>query len=344
MRILVTGCSQQQCGSGTKQGYQPVIEMHVQALRDLGHEVTQRPVVIDDDEALTHDVLIVGQVPCLSVAGHHVYPALNLLERAEAKGNRVILNVDDWQFPRIHDNLMTVARGTHRITRESVFKGRPGYDWITSPEGQRALDHHLERMLTRPWPPVMYPAFAWGDHKLLAGHLPAERSYFLDPTSYTRSYHTNEPSLTDGERHRRWVLGVLSDQSAWLKTLGPMTWDLHLAGRPKEGAPAMQEADLVRLYADSWGVLSPLYKKVAGSGWWRNRFVYAAITRSVLLADTEEVKNLGAPYLADVRDVEACTTSQLRELAEAQAACLRAKVWNRDRYLTELEGMIRNER
>jgi len=344
MRILVTGCSQQQCGSGTKQGYQPVIEMHVQALRDLGHEVTQRPVVIDDDEALTHDVLIVGQVPCLSVAGHHVYPALNLLERAEAKGKRVILNVDDWQFPRIHDNLMTVARGPHRITRESVFKGRPGYDWITSPEGQRTLDRYLERMLTRPWPPVMYPAFAWGDHKLLAGHLPAERSYFLDPTSYTRSYHTNEPPLTDGERHRRWVLGVLSDQSAWLKTLGPMTWDLHLAGRPKEGAPAMQEADLVRLYADSWGVLSPLYKKVAGSGWWRNRFVYAAITRSVLLADPEEVRRLGAPYLVDVRDVESLTAGELRDLAEAQAACLRDRVWNRDRYLTELEGMIRNER
>src|SRR3954469_20379906 len=341
MRVLVTGCTQQQCGSGTKQGYQPVLDMHVQAMRDLGHEVTQRPVVIDDDEALTHDVLIVGQVACLSIAGPHISPVLNLIERAEAAGKRIILNVDDWQFPRLLDNLMTVARLPSRIARETVFKGRPGYGWLVSPEGQRTLDHHLERMLTRPWPPVIYPAFAWGNHRLLSGHLPAERSFFLDPTSYTRPYPLPEPRLTDGERHRRWVLGVLSDQSTGLRSLGPMTWDLHLAGRPKEGAPPMQEADLVQLYADSWGVLSPLYKKVAGSGWWRNRFVYAAMTRSVLLADPEEVRNLGAAYLADVRDVEALTTGELRQLAEAQAECLRAKVWSRDRYLTELEGMIK---
>lgn len=342
MRILVTGATHQQAGKGTKQGYQPVVEMHVQALRDLGHEVTQRAVGIADEDALGHDVLIVGLVPYLSVAGHHVFPVIDLLDRAERAGKRVLLYVDDWQYPRVLDNLMTVARGPHRLTRETMFSGRPGYGWATDPLGQAAVDRHLERMLTRPWSPVIYPAFAWGNHRLLAGHLPAERAYCLDPTSYTRPYPITR--VADEHRERRWVLGTLSNQATWLKSLGPLIWELRQAGRPKDDAPNLSEADLVQEYATAWGVLSPLYKKVAGSGWWRNRFVYAAMTRSVLLADPEEVRGLGAAYLADAQDVERLTTVELRDLAEAQAACLRAKVWDRDRYLMELEGMIWNER
>jgi hypothetical protein len=339
MKILVTGCSLQQCGGGTRQQYQTVMSMHVQALRDLGHEVAWRPVLINDEEALESDVVIVGLVPFLSVAGHYVYPVLNLISRAEAAGVRLIFAVDDWQYPRISDNLLTVGRGLHRLVREAVFKGRPGWDWATG-EGASDVEKLVERLMLRPWPEVIYPAFGWGRHHLLGVRLPAQRHVALDPTSYTRSYQLEraEPS----ERQRRWVLGTLSDQSKWLEKLGA-SWHVHQAGRPKEGAPMVSEQELVQQYAGSWGVLSPQYLKVAGSGWWRNRFVYAAMAGAVIFADENEVRPLGEPYLVPLEKVESLSDAELSELAAAQSEELRRRVWTRAQYHEKLEDLVRGK-
>lgn len=337
MKILVTGCSLQQAGRPTTQGYQTVMSMHVEALKDLGHDVTWRPVTINDEDAMEHDLIIMGLVPFLSIAGNYIYPILNLWHNAEKTGKRVILSVDDWQYPRIADNCMTIARGIHRLTRETVFSGRPGWGWATG-EGAPAVQALIERLLTSPWPDVIYPAFGWGKHCLLGLRLPAGRHIALDPTSYTRPYEVTQ--VHGDDRQRQWVLGALSDQSKWLSELQP-GWQVMKAGRPRDGAPNLKEPQLVQEYASSWGVLSPHYTKVAGSGWWRNRFVYAAMVGAVLYADQSEVEPLGEPYLKTLQEIEALTTTELEELGQAQAKTLRENVWPRERYHSELEKLVR---
>ena len=338
MRVLTTGCTHQQCGKDTRQGYQSVMSMHVQAMRDLGHEVTQRPVTVGDEDALNYDVIIIGQVPWLSIAAHYLYPIIDLVDRADKAGVRMIFSIDDWQFPYMMSKLLTVARVPSRLVRETVFHNRPGFEWMRSLEGMAAADRVLDRLLTRPWPDTMYPAFGWGHKRLLTGYLPAQRHYLLDPTSYTTVY--DVPRVPNTDRKRQWVLGALSDQTAWLESLKP-GWDVLQAGRPRHGSPNLQESELVAEYAASWGVLSPVYKKIAGSGWWRNRFVYSAMTGAILYADPEEVSQLGDSFTQPLEKLEAGSDAWLAEVAVAQQVALRNGCWTRHRYHDELEGMLR---
>jgi len=104
MRILLTGATSQQCGSGPQLGYEPVADLIVKALRHDGHEVDQQPY--DWSNALQgYDHVIVGLVPPLSIAGKYVNNALMAIYHAESFGSPLTLFVDDWRFPRHHPRL-----------------------------------------------------------------------------------------------------------------------------------------------------------------------------------------------------------------------------------------------
>ena len=93
------------------------------------------------------------------------------------------------------------------------------------------------------------------------------------------------------------------------------------------------------MYANSWGVLAAKYPH-AGSGWWRNRFIHAVRTRSILLADPLEVSELGEPYLKNPSDIESMTTGQLRELADAQRDVFYARETPKEQVIETIMGAV----
>jgi len=341
MKILFTGMSLQQTGYQPVIGYQPVSSAVVTLLRDLGHSVDQRHVEVGEDLG-QYDLLAVGILSLFSISSKYLYPVLSLLDRYRDEKPLVCL-IDDWECWQIPQNTRSASRNLSRLRRPAVYARKPGYAWACSPEGQAAIARVVHRAAEDGYPPAIWPAFGWGGHSVMKSLVDAEAYFPLDVTSYAARYPVSR--LGDAERRRAWVLGVIKKQPVeWAGSLG-LGWELDViggGGRQTAGViqERIQEHALVRRYAESWGVLSPFYRKLAGSGWWRNRYVYSAMTGAVLWGDPREAPQLGPAYQVPVAAIEGMSISELRELAEAQRDALAKGCWTGERLHAEAERMI----
>lgn len=315
MKLLVTGTTKQQIGGGTALGYEPVADLFVKGLRLAGCEVEHRKTEIGEDLA-PYDAVLVGLVPFFSIASNYLYHTLDVIERAERDGHPILFFVDDWAFPRLVANLNTHLRYPWQLTKE-FFKGRSNYEWASRRKPE--LHKMVERMRYEPWAPTIVPAFTWGDHQKLTGEVEMmTNAHYVDVSALAMEY----PLTFPAERERRWVLGTVSDQRKWMDSLN-LSWEVsHLGTKASKAPEKMPESALVQLYAESWGVLSPPYKRILGTGWWRNRAVYAARAGAILLADPGEMPQLGEAYQVAPADVERMTDTELCSLAAAQREAL----------------------
>lgn len=332
---MLTGMTKQHVGGGTQLGYEPVADLIAKAFTLAGHDVAHARAVIG--ERLTgYDLVVVGVVPPLSVATNYLHSALWTIHHCESAGVPLAFFVDDWQFTSIRSKLGTVSRDANHLTKP-FFAGRPDHDWaLANVDVEMGV---VNRLLNEEWPPVIIPAFRWGDFNVLRSRLPmAPSSWILDPSHLARPYAVTHPV----ERKRQWVLGTVSDQRAWLEKVRG-TWPVeHVGGRASKAARSLKEAELAQLYADSRGVLSPPYSAILGTGWWRNRFVYAARTRSILLCDPREAPQLGGAYDGTIEPhtIEAMSDGELDRLAEWQAQSLLAYQMPADEIVEIVDGVV----
>lgn len=333
MRLLVTGTTKQQVGGGTTLCYEPVADLFVKGLRLAGYEVEHRKTTIGEDLA-PYDAVLVGLVPFFSIASNQLYHALDVIERAEKSGHPLLFFVDDWAFPRLVANLNTHIRHPWQLTKE-FFSGRASYDWACSRKAE--LQVLVERMRYQPWAPTLVPAFTWGDHQKLTGEVEMmTEPYYVDVSSLAVEYPLTFPET----RERRWVLGTVSDQRKWMDSLN-LSWEVnHLGTRASKAPEKMPESQLVQLYAESWGVLSPPYKRILGTGWWRNRAVYAARAGAILLADSGEMPQLGEPYQLKPAEVEAMSDTELCSLAAAQRQALFSAQPSASQVAAQLDSIV----
>lgn len=332
MRVLVTGTTKQQIGGGTRLDYEPVADLLVKGLRrNQSWEVEHR--LVELGEVLTdYDVVFVGLVPPLSIASHYLYPALNAIYQCETQGIPLVLYVDDWAFPSLISKIKTAVNNPEHLTKP-FFERRYGHAWAL--EHRDLLIGVLEDLLQEKWPPTVIPAFTWGDHQVLQDRLPMlDQAVFVDPSAFARPYAVTKPEA----KKRRWVLGTVSDQRTWLNKQG-LEWPVkYLGSRSSKADVKMKERDLVQLYQDSWGVLSPPYKQILGTGWWRNRFVYAAQSGAILLCDPGEAAQLSGAYQVAAADIEKMSDDELLGLANWQYRELTSRQMSRDAVYSTLQS------
>jgi hypothetical protein len=329
VKCLVTGWTPQQGGRLPDLGYMTLTDCVIKLLRDLGHEVDARNVKPEEDLS-EYGLIICGICSPFSVSGRHIYGGLSLMDRYWITGKIPVMSlVDDWEMHQIDQNSRSAKRGMYRLTRESVYAHRPGYDWALSAGGQAAMTRVIDRVTETGYPPAIFPAFGWGNHEVFQRMVTAESYHCLDLTCYTPVYPVTR--TWPSERRKEWILGVIKHHGPFLDTIKNHRWPVREIGggmTKRDKSSLMQERDLVALYGGSWGILSPFYGRLAGSGWWRNRFVYAAMARTVLYCNPREAPQLGEAYMLPISTIESFTPGQLTDVAEAQAAALRAGCWS----------------
>lgn len=340
MRILITGLTPQQCGNGTRHGYRAVVDLYAAALRWAGHTVDHRAWEPGDD-LTQYDAAIIGIVPFNSIAARHVYVVCDVIGRARQSGCGLVFMVDDWNFMTLRTSVRSINKDTQRLF--TTIKGRTYREWAETTDGRALIDLVMNAMDTRPWPATLFPAFSWGDHSKFKLHgaakIPSREIVALDPTVFADPYELVK--ATPDQRKRSWVMGTLSNQQPWIEKLG-LTWDVNYVGaKASKAERSVKESELVQMYAESWGVLSAPYKRILGTGWWRNRFVYAARAGAVMLCDPDEVPF--DAYLVDTA-VESWPTTALNQLATDQADALRQHVWPADQLVSELERVLTGSR
>lgn len=316
IKVLMTGYTAQHIGSTRKLvKYGAVADLFADILRDGGCEVDHRRAMPDEDIS-GYDLVVCGQIALAALGSTYAYGALDVVSRARQNGCGLMFYIDDWQTQNIITSLKTITKvkSGERLVRESLGSARADLDWARANVSR--IFPVVEALMDRPWPITLVPKFTWGDGSKVTYTLTSREWVYTDLSPYAEEFYTEIP--TDEDRKTQWILGVLSDQRKWLEKM-KLSWPVEYIGSRKSKADnKLTEKELVDLYAQSWGVLSPKYPH-AGSGWWRNRFVYTARTRSIMLADPAEVAPLGEPYLVKASAIEAMSKPQLRELANAQA-------------------------
>lgn len=321
MRVLMTGMSPPQCNRRTQIGYEHVSDLWAKALCAGGAEVNHAR--IEAGHPLDgYDVVLVGLIPPNSIANKYIYTACDVIARARMSGCGLVFYVDDWRFGQIIHGVKVVAsKPDRRLFDNELFKNLHEREWAVT-AGRDVIKVVLDALNERPWPVTLIPAFTWGDHGRLPD-LPTVRREVIDPTAFARAYEI--PQVTDDDRARQWIMGTFSDQRQWIENMR-LTWPVNYLGTRRSNAlMRLQERELVAAYGGSWGTLAAPYDH-AGSGWWRNRFVYSAAAGSVMLADPREVSGLGPDYHRSADEVELMDTRQLRELADRQGELMRRSV------------------
>lgn len=314
MKVLMTGMSPPQCGRATLTGYEHVSDLWAKALRAGGAEVHHRRV--DPNEDLTgYDVALIGLVPPNSIAARYMYTAFDVMCRAKASGCGLLTYVDDWRFYAIPHGARVVANNpVRRLQQTSIFDKLWHREWALSDEGWPRVVRILEALRDNPWPPTLVPAFTWGNPELMPD-LPSRQQVVLDPSAFAREYDIPIDDYAENRR-RAWVLGTFSDQREWQARQG-FTWETDYIGtRRSRAEQRLKEPELVKLYGEAWGVLAAPYDH-AGSGWWRNRFVYGAAGEAIVYSEEREVQGLPG-YWKPVTEIEAMTTRELEDFAHAQ--------------------------
>jgi len=309
MKVLMTGMSPPQCGRPTMTGYEHVSDLWAKALRAGGAEVHHRRVAPNEDLS-SYDVALIGLVPPNSIAARYMYTAFDVIARARKSGCGLLFYVDDWRFYAVPRGVKVTANNPEgRLRTNTMMEKLWERPWALS-EGWSRMCRVLEALRDNPWPPTLVPAFTWGDPELMPD-LPTTRQVVLDPSSFAREYEI--PLTLPDDRRRAWTLGTFSDQRAWQERQG-LTWEADYIGtRRSKADQQLKEPELVKLYGQAWGVLAAPYEH-AGSGWWRNRFVYAAEGHAILYSEEREVAGLPG-YWKSVAEIESMTTPQLVEHA-----------------------------
>jgi hypothetical protein len=353
LRVLVSGMSRAQAGVPGKLGIVQFGLYIVQALREAGHQVDHRPAVAGEPLSGVYDVVLMGVSPTGTV-GSLVYGAWDVLARARAEGCALGLWIDDHKVHNIRDSIKSDL-GTPQ--KPIVVEGSPSFatgarllkDHFSSrPDRGWALGHLPEllavgdALMTRPWPTTLIPAHSWGDHTLIvkAMRLQVTKPVFLDPSAYSPEY--PDLGIPWDERKRAWVSAALPDAqtSAWPVSRHRVGWEVQEFGARRAGQARLTEAEVYEQYQRATGIVAMLRKRHDGSGWWRVRYRHAAQTRSLVLASSADVIAMGEPFTVPIETVETMMTTQLQDLAEAQAAAYFAREWTREQFRDYLNQIV----
>ena len=341
MKILVSGATGIQVGREPIMNYVSFHPLFVKILRELGHEVDNRPVVIGEDLS-KYDRLVIASAPIASMGARWTYSAL----WAMSWWDRVPVGslIDDWDARPIGSSIRIAASGAwNRLFRTLETEMVPRFDkeWVEEEENQAVLKKTVRR-LRRDYPQTIAPFFKWGDNPAAifgSAPLPFREIAAVDPSPIQTNF-TIEP-VADSEKKRQWIMATLRDWSWWYDPL-KLEWPIINFGHLKSKQPRIDESQVVKQYAESWGVLVPKYPH-AGHGWWRTRVVFAALAGAISMADRRDFiadKEDSRILCPDPKKLFDMSDAELAEYRDKQAAWVLGNIGTKQELYDAVEAFV----
>jgi hypothetical protein len=269
------------------------------ALQEHGFIVDHRAVRVGESLDDYDLVIVDANDPRGSKTQHHL-GALWALVQDWTDGPPVCINWDHWDIKRIFRGMLNEIDpiGTPSGPRKWVSEAKM-YAEVLEMQGERWGEGY--------WQQGLCCAFRWGDHERILSKTNLDSLFLFDPSQ-------DQPTLAEESHQKRrvWVLAALTNHQKWVDSLG-LKWPVEYYGAVS--GQRIDRDDLLHLYSESWGILSPPYYH-AGSGYWRARIVHSAKAGCVLGCGDKEV-----PYWAygdDLRAYESFDDATLRHVAEKQ--------------------------
>lgn len=364
MKILVSGFTPLQIATDRRTISKiDVPASVVQALRESGHEVEWRRVVVGEDLS-SYDALWICLAPLNSLNGRQ--GAMGALY-ALSSGVPAVGFFDDWQFPTVFNGARSLVKNPDTLYKHLLVgkdRGDEPATYYSREDAEAALARvraanpeaksYIERyymldkddeirpyaarllqaasdMLAARWEAGMVPAcpmYAWGDRSLVRKRMPKALGPIepLDPTSTIYPILQSVTPSPPEAKERAWVLGALMPHDTWLAKKN-LEWPVKIIGSRKLirtlGGERLQTENDVLAFYNQHWGILSPPYPHAGSGWWRSRFVYSARVGSVLFADKGEGRPLGPSHAMSAREIENLSDAELADLARAQQDALR---------------------
>jgi hypothetical protein len=329
VKILITGFTSRMINSQrTAMTYLTAEPLLREILsKQLGHDVDHRRVTPGEDLS-KYDLAILGicgiQTPAAAAA--------NAAGTAWAfqKVKSRLLFCGDWT---IEDAGHDFRQALNQWENFSAFKKYSAED---SNRVRAMLEGVSAERLT-----MLAPFFPWGNHELILTNwnrntkkenFPSTTLCAWDPSPFCELPMLELPK----EKARQWVYATLQNHDKWIDARQKgLKWPV--VRREKENK--ISEDDLLKEYAQSWGILAPGYK-CAGSGWWRARFNHAAQYRTIMACDPADYAVMGTPYKISPHETELLSAEQLEGKSSGQQEWFNANISTQEQTLGVLRNVI----
>lgn len=343
MRILVTGTTLRITGEMRRKPMirrAAVIEEVVRTLA-IGHKVDQRSVGIGED-LTAYDAIWLGVTAPLSVVAPTAPGTFWALAHAVDKGIPIVVAFDDWQIGQIFSGFRRVGRyGVEKVidfyAKHKIVQRTYGPSFADDMRANAVMIEVMCRDFDSGVSDLWQQAVlglklfdGWGDARRITEkwmvHSADVTAMRFDPTPWYLPEFKNTPIEWPAERQRRWVLAGLMDAHLNWAARQKVTWPVDSYGPGKRSIEVLQgEAAVMQKYAESWGVLVPRYPH-EGSGWFRPRWLTAAMAGAVVLCSKEDGAALGTPYQFTAPHIETASDEWLEITAAAQKQVLTSKI------------------
>lgn len=342
MRILVTGFTALQNGSENRQIYKiDVPAAFVDTLRKYGHNVEWRKVELTENEFSQYDVAIICVGPITSSNCSQGLGALKALNRVK----KAVIFYDDWKLKEINASWKATLKQGKKQFHKKWGNGMNFYkndteDIEANADELLVVVNDLFTNGRESWK-VLCPMYEWGNKDIIFNQksisfLTRENFNYIDPTPAVIDLN-REVELT--EKVNEWCIASIADHTSWIKKQH-LKWPVNYYGCRKLKCERVKtEEDVFELYKKHWGVLSPEYPQ-SGSGWFRARFIYAALAHSVLWCGKKDAQALGLSYQMEPALIELHTDTELFELADKQARELLEHCTTKEQFDEKLINLI----
>jgi len=351
MNILVTGMTSLQVNPKRRPIRKiDVPEAMVNGLEAMGHSVNWcRWSLTYNDAAMNYyDLAIIGLSYVQSWSGRYGLQALYAVEQLRRLNKPFVIFFDDWQIEKFYGEIAWTRKNYKKQFYKKLGDGTlfhtetGGHDfrWVKKREKDilSAMDFLLTD-LSGSRAVALCPMYNFGKPELFHGYLKMKPKniYTIDPTPAVIDM--TEIKRSAPARSNGWLLASLSPQDKWAEGL-QLDWPVTYVGAKKIGAPRLKtEEDVRELYKTHVGVLAPPYPHV-GSGWFRSRFVYAALHHCVLYGhhlDLETFYGIGF----DPHEFEKCGPRIQRGIAKAQRESVLDRMNTMKGFYADLDAVVR---
>jgi len=195
------------------------------------------------------------------------------------------------------------------------------------------------------------PMYSWGDVSSVYPYVAPEVSgapiFKLDPSHVVEEIAEKAKLAPPSERELAWALPLITPPKDFLERQVPdATWPVDTVGhRTSSHLKLATEVDVLEWISRRSGIFAPPYfgdgrKSKPLTGWWRSRYLYAAIAKIPLVAFKGEADALGAAYEIGYKQIEAMNFTERCDLARRQADALRPHYTHRREFDETLEEIL----
>ena len=304
------------------------------SLRKQGYEVDRKKIQWGDDLS-EYDIAIVG-VGCFGSNNYSgdIFNSLYALHKVK----KSLVFFEDWKI----ESNMSSFKGMLKegIIEKAIAKkwsnGNHFYGGVDNVNFDVNIAKEVINNLSKGVYDALIPAFDWGNKEIVRKIIKSKNIYNLDLTPYVLDNWNINLKPEPQNKERKYMLASLVDHSSWVKKR-QFSWKTVYYGAKsiKDSIKLDTETDVYNECGKYWGILCPEYPH-SGSGWFRIRYIYSALQKSIIITSLNDLKALGLTY----RNIEKLSEEELLEYALEQRKAIFSYSWNKEKFDIKLKEII----